>query len=153
MDISWICTCVCRFVLALIFIGFVFVFDHIRLQFWTDIRVDTQFITFEYRLRTYPEWPDLIAKKDKMKKWLRHEDFIYYDDITYHTGVGLCLAKFKIIFFRFRSWQRHLCSRILSFCIYPTPRIRDSSSSCCSVTEKSPARLTHYPTTNTLSNG
>ena len=32
-----------------------FVFEHRRLRFWTDIRVHAQFITFEYRLRTYPE--------------------------------------------------------------------------------------------------
>ena len=41
----------------------VFVFRVSWLQFWTDIRVWAQFITFEYRLRIYPKWPGLRAKK------------------------------------------------------------------------------------------
>ena len=41
----------------------VYVFRVSWLQFWTDIRVWAQFITFEYRLRIYPKWPGLRAKK------------------------------------------------------------------------------------------
>ena len=59
-----------------------------------------------------------------------------------------CVWYFCQLSYLLISW-----SNILSFfiCLILTPRIRDSSSYCSSVTEK--PGLTHYPTANTLSNG
>ena len=70
------------FIISLLVILFVFVFlfvfEHRRLRFWTDIRVHAQFITFEYRLRTYPESGQGWLQKNKMMIWLRYGDVIWY---------------------------------------------------------------------------
>ena len=75
---------------------FVFVFEHIRLQFWTDIRSYAQFITFEYRLRTYLEWPGLIAKKAGW--WDDYDMRMLYKNILRITWWDLCDLVFSLSF-------------------------------------------------------
>ena len=110
--------------LLVILFVFVFVFEHRRLQFWMDIRVHAQFITFEYRLRTYPESGQGWLQKTRwwydydmeMFSWYHGVSTgwaftynigeIYFDKVTY-WAVGWTAEKYHFLgkwYFRVVCW-------------------------------------------------